>query len=172
MKQLCATLLMVAAAFAHGQPATMQAQAPTDPLAPVAWLVGGTWRAEVQGPANGGGTTKIEMHAERTLNGKAVRFATSFNSVPRYEGFFAYDAVKKAIVFAYPSAAGDIVNGAAEEKQDYVLLDFIDSGADGTAQHYQVHLQRKGNDDYDWTLFQSQQDKLTQLLAIHYHRDQ
>jgi len=77
--------------------------AAADPLAPIAWLAGGVWHGEVQGPD--GKTTKIETRVARELNGKALSFNSSFNGVMQYEGFFAYDAAKKAIVFTYPSAA-------------------------------------------------------------------
>lgn len=167
MRKLSIALLlgMVSAAALGQSPAAV------DPLAPVAWLAGGTWKAEAPNPA-GGANTKIEQRMERELNGKAIRFATTFNGVTQYEGFFAWDAAKQQITFAYPSADGDLTNGVATATPDGILLDFtIDDAAAKTA-HYQVRIKKSTADDYTWTLFAAgASNAWNPLFQVKYHRE-
>jgi hypothetical protein len=166
MRRLAAGLLLVlSTTMVMGQ-----GSAVSDPLAPLAWLVGGTWKAEVPNP-KGGSNTKIEQHMERTLGGKAIRFVTKFDSVVQYEGFFAYDAAKKQIFFAYPSASGDLTTGVASEEPGGVLADFTISNADATAAHYQVHMKRDGADDYTWALLANSGGAWSKMFEVKYHRE-
>ena len=168
MRTLAAGLLFaMSASVAMGQ-----ANAVVDPLAPVAWLAGGTWKAEVPNP-NGGANTKIEQKMERALGGKAIRFATTFNGVEQYEGFFSWDAAKKQIVFSYPSATGDVTNGvAAEAPAGGVVMDFTIDNADGTAAKYEVRIKKAGADDYTWSLFTaSATGALVPMFEVKYHRE-
>jgi hypothetical protein len=162
---LFAVLFAVTATLAISQTATA-----ADPLAPVAWLVGGTWKAEVPNP-NGGAARKIEQRMERTLGGKAVRFVTKFDGVVEYEGFFAYDAAKKQVVFAYPSASGDVTTGIVAAAPEGLLMDFTISDAQATATHYQVHVKKSGPDDYTWALFASADGGWSPLFQVKYHRE-
>jgi hypothetical protein len=163
MRTLAAGLLFAMSA--------MVAMGQADPLAPVSWLAGGTWKAEVPSP-NGGANTKIEQKMERVLGGKAIRFATTFNGVEQYEGFFAWDAAKKQIVFAYPSAAGDVTTGVATEAPaGGAVMDFTIDNADGTAAKYEVRIKRAGPDDYTWSLFASSGATWTPMFEVKYHRE-
>ena len=167
MRALAAGLLFaISTTVAMGQ-----AGSPADPLAPVAWLAGGTWKAEVPNPA-GGANTKIEQRMERTLGGKAIRFSTKFNGVEQYQGFFAYDAAKKQIVFAYPSADGGVTMGTASEAPGgEVVMDFTISNADGTSDVYQVRMKKADADDYTWSLFANAGGRLTPMFEVKYHRE-
>jgi hypothetical protein len=149
---------------------TIAPPAAPDPLAPIAWLAGGVWRGVVQGAD--GKTTKIETHVEPMLNGKALSFSSSFNGVMQYQGFFAYDAAKKAILFSYPSADGGLANGTVESRGGSLIWDFQMTESNGTVGHYQVHTVQNGADDYTWSLFASQKDAWVKLFEIHYHRTQ
>jgi hypothetical protein len=152
-----------------GSLSAQSAPAPTaDPLAPIAWMAGGTWHGEVTGPD--GKLTKIETRVERELGGKAFSFNTNFDGIPRYQGFFAYDAAKKTIVFSYPSADGSLAEGSVAQTDDMLLWDFRMTEASGAVERYQVHVHRDGADDYTWTLFAPQNDSWAKLFEVHYHR--
>jgi len=138
----------------------------SDSLAPIAWLAGGVVRGA------DGKTTKIETHIERMLNGKALSFSSSFDGVMQYQGFFAYDAAKKAVLFSYPSADGGLANGTVESRDGLLLWDFQMTESNGSVGHYQVHTVQSGADDYTWSLFASQKDAWVKLFDIHYHRTQ
>lgn len=162
---LGAALLSLFVPLALGQPTAI----PADPLSSIGWLAGGVWRAELPGPA-GSGTTKIEQKAERTLGGRVLRFQTSFDGTQQYEGFFAYDAVKKKVVFSYPSASGDVTTGEVAEGAGEVLLDFTVDDGEGAATHYQVHMKQNGPDDYLWALFVADGSGWKPLFQVKYHR--
>ncbi len=166
MRMLAVLMLLVA-----GQISAQSTLAPrpaVDPLAPIAWMAGGTWHGEVKGPS--GKLTKIETRIERELSGKAFNFSTNFDGVQQYQGFFAYDAAKKAIVFSYPSVDGSLAVGTVVPDQDSLMWDFRMTEATGSVEHYQVHVHQDGADDYTWTLFAPQGDSWSKLFEIHYHR--
>ena len=157
-------LVAIAPLFAQTAPVPGAA----DPLAPIAWMAGGTWHGEVTGPD--GKPTKIDTRIEREFGGKAFSFATDFDGVPRYQGFFAWNTAKKAIVFSYPSADGALAEGTVSQKDDVLLWDFLMTEASGSVEHYQVHVHRDGADDYTWALFAPQNDTWAKLFEVHYHR--
>jgi hypothetical protein len=167
LKRLMA--FMLASSISLGAQTIAPSAAP-DPLAPIAWLAGGVWRGVVQGAD--GKTTKIETHVEPMLNGKALSFSSSFNGVMQYQGFFAYDAAKKAISFSYPSADGGLASGTVESRCGSLLSDFQLTKSNGSVGHYQVHTVQNGSDDHTWSLFASQEVAWVKLLEIHYHRTQ
>jgi hypothetical protein len=167
MGRTLVVLMLLVAGRMSGQSAPA-APAAADPLAPIAWMAGGTWHGEVTGPD--GKLTKIDSRIERELGGKAFNFATKFDGVEQYKGFFGYDAAKKAIVFAYPSVDGSLSVGTVEQKGDSLIWDFRMTEATGTVDHFQVHAHQDGADDYTWALFAPQGDSWTKLFDIHYHR--
>lgn len=158
-------LLVAGQIFAQSAPARSPA---ADQLAPIAWMAGGTWHGEVNGPD--GKPTKIDTRIERELNGKAFNFSTRFDGVLQYQGYFAYDAAKKSIVFSYPSADGGIASGSVTQAGDSQLWDFSMTEATGSVGHYQVHTHQTGADDYTWALFAPQGDSWAKLFEVHYHR--
>jgi hypothetical protein len=162
--------LMLALSFMGLAAQTAPSPVASDPLAPVAWMAGGVWHGEVRGPD--GKTTKIETRVERKLDGKALSFTSSFDGVMQYQGFFAYDASKKAIVFSYPSADGGLANGTVTSKDGSLLWDFQMTEANGSVNHFQVHTVQTGSDAYTWALFALQKDVWVKLFEIQYHRTQ
>lgn len=166
MKKLCALLLLAAAQmWAQGSPVPAPA---VDPLAPIAWMAPGTWHGEVNGPS--GKPTRIDTRIERELAGRAFTFSTKFDGVEQYQGFFAYDAAKKAIVFSYPSADGGIASGTVAQDGDSQVWDFSMTEATGSVGHFQVRTHQTAPDDYTWALFALQAGTWTKEFEIHYHR--
>jgi hypothetical protein len=167
MNRSQAALLLIAAAPMLGQ-GSAGPSAAADPLAPIAWMAGGVWHGEANGP--GGKPTRIDTRIERELGGKAFSFSTSFDGVQQYQGFFAYDAAKKTIVFSYPSSDGSLAEGTVVPSGDALLWDFHMTEASGSVEHYQVHVHQDGADDYTWALFAQQNNAWAKLFEIHYHR--
>ena len=166
MRKLVIVMLLVARQMcAQGVPAPRPA---VDPLAPIAWMAGGTWHGEVKGPS--GKLTKIDTRVEPELSDKAFSFSTRFDGVLQYQGFFAYDAAKKTIVFSYPSADGGLASGSVEANGDSLIWDFHMTEATGSVEHYQVHVHQDGADEYTWALFAPQGDSWSKLFEVHYHR--
>ncbi len=160
---LVATLLalsLVTPAFTSAQaaPADAAPAASSDPLAPIAWMVG-TWKAEVRSP-DGQKTIPVDLQINSVLGGKAIGFTTSFSGV----------AAKKAITFWYPSADGELTVGTVTPQADYLLLDFEVTDSAGATTRFQSHMKRAGQDDYDWTLYSLSGSAPRELFAVHYHR--
>ena len=88
--------IVAASGFAQSKPATPAATA--EPLAPVAWLVGGTWVSDVKDPSDGT-VTHVENRIRWAPNHQAIKFNTDFNGKPHYYGFYAYNPVAKTISF-------------------------------------------------------------------------
>src|SRR5262249_894241 len=100
----CWLVSLAAVTVAQSQPA---AKGAASPLAPVAWLVGGTWTSEVKSPQDGS-VTHVESHIKWAPNHQAIQFVTDFNGKAHYNGFYAYDPVKKTINFYYTSEEGQL----------------------------------------------------------------
>jgi hypothetical protein len=146
-------LLITLPVGAQGAPARTAA---ADPLAPIAWMAGGTWHGEITGPD--GKPTKIDTRIDHELSGKALSFSTKFDGVVQYQGFFAYDAARKSIVFSYPSADGGLASGTVAQTGSSQVWDFTMTEATGSVGHYQVRTHQTAPDDYTWALFQPQGD--------------
>ena len=99
----------------------LAAQAPAktadSPLAPVAWLVGGTWVSDVKDPSDGS-VTHVENHIDWAPNHQAIQFVTEFNGKPHYNGFYAYDPAKQTVDFFYTSEFGQLTIGTATPDAD------------------------------------------------------
>jgi hypothetical protein len=72
--------------LAQSKPAASGAD---NPLAPVAWLVGGTWASDVKDPSDGS-TTHVENRIRWAPNHQAIEFNTDFNGKPHYNGSAIY----------------------------------------------------------------------------------
>ena len=166
MKKL-GLLIALWAPMMLAQAAPKPAAAPPDPLAVVAWMAG-TWHGEIKAP--GGEVTSVDMQLKRTLDGHVISFDTSFNGSLQYEGQFAYDAVRKQIVFAYGGADGGWVEGNVQPQPEFLLWDFNVHESDGSSGHYQVHVHQDGADDFTWALFRPNGDGWAPMFQIKYHR--
>ena len=157
-------------AFPQSQPAP--ARSADSPLAPVAWLVGGTWTSDVKDPQDGS-VTHVENHITWAPNHQAINFVTDFDGKPHYNGFYAYDPAKKAINFFYTSESGQLTIGASAADADgkTVHQEFDVMQPDGKTQHIKSTLVRDGNDAYDFSVFmQNKAGDWAQVFKIRYER--
>ena len=145
----CSVWLLACSALAQqkGGPAE------PSPLQPVAWLVGGTWESNVKGPDQK--VTHVENKISWAPNHQAIEFLTRFNGKPHYNGFYAYDAGKKAIEFFYTSSEGDLTVGTAVPdpggktlQQNFELTD-----ANGKVTSIHSTIERDGDNAYWFTVF-------------------
>ena len=152
----CVLVCTVAtAAMAQSQPSAKQAESP---LAPIAWLVGGIWTSDIKDPGDGS-VTHVENHITWAPNRQAIEFVTDFNGKPHYNGFYAFEPVKKAISFYYTSGEGQLTIGTATPDPD------------GKTQHIKSTLARDGSDAYDFTVFmQDTTGAWAQAFKIRYQR--
>lgn len=95
--------------------------APTKPIAPRLWLVGGTWSADASGL--GRGMLRIDTVYKRSTNGSFVRFTTAFvstkGSVPTYDGNLYYDSATRQFALWYMNANAEIGQGPVAVGRDH-----------------------------------------------------
>ncbi len=101
--------------FAQSKPAAPVTAA--EPLAPIAWLVGGTWVSDVKDPSDGS-VTHVENRIRWARNKQAIGFNADFNGKPHYYGFYAYNPVAKTIGFYYTNSEGELTIGTATPDAD------------------------------------------------------
>ena len=169
-----ALLVAVLAVFsinglAHSKPAV--ANSPDSPLAPVAWLVGGTWVSDVKDPSDGS-TTHVENRIRWAPNHQAIEFATDFNGKPHYNGFYAYNPVAKTIGFYYTNSEGELTIGTATPDPDgkTVHQEFDIMHPNGKTGHIRSTLLRDGNDAYWFTVFMQKDGEWAEVFKIRYER--
>lgn len=138
-------------------------------LAPVSWLVGGTWTVDVK---DGDDTTHVENRIRWAPNHTAIEFNTDFNGKPHYNGFYAYDPAKKSVVFYYTASNGELTLGATTQDPDGKTLhqDFDIMKPDGTTVHLRSTLVRDGNDAYFFNVFLQKNGDWAQAFHIRYER--
>ena len=167
---LCSLLLIVALRAAAQAP-LVTPQGPDVSLAPVAWLVGGTWVSDVKDPQDGS-ITHVENRIRWAPNHAAIQFVTDFNGKPHYNGFYAYDAAKGAIRFYYTSDNGQLTIGTATPDLDGKTLhqEFDTTQPNGAVSHIRSTIVRDGNDAYLFAVFAQQNGAWKQLFQITYKR--
>lgn len=169
------TLLLVCLALfglsAFARQKTEPAQ--SSPLDPVAWFVGGTWQADVKDPdSTAGQVTHVQETIEWAPNHQAIEFFVKFNGRPHYNGFYAYNAAKKAIEFFYTSSEGDLTIGTAAPDPDGKTLnqDFDLTSATGKITHLRSTIVRDGDNAYWFTVFLQKNGEWSPEFKIHYER--
>ena len=172
MRQIFAGSVLVAlgsfGVFSHEPHA---AQAP-EPMAPLAWLVGGVWTADAS--KMGGGMQRIETRYEWSDNHAFLRFNTHFVSdkgtLHNYDGQFFWDPQQQTLKMWYMNARNDITEGSiAINDNEFSFLfqgtDFEEKPAD-----LRVQLTRKNNDRYIWQLAEKTPDGWKPLASLEYVR--
>jgi hypothetical protein len=171
---LTATFFLTLTVFVAGGYAQSKSAATTataEPLAPVAWLVGGTWASDVKDPSDGT-TTHVENHIRWAANHQAIEFNTDFNGKPHYFGFYAYNPVAKTIGFYYTNSEGELTIGTATPDGDGKTIhqEFDIMHPNGKTGHIRSTLVRDGNDAYWFSVFVQKDGDWAQVFKIRYER--
>ena len=147
--------------------------APAKPIAPMLWLVGGTWTADASGL--GPGMLRIETAYRLSSNGSFVRFTTAFvstkGSAPTYDGNFYYDSGTSQFAMWYADAEGRIVQGpVAVDGAITSLLFEADDPRDGKPGQMRVVMTRKRPDLFTWSLYDLTRDPAKPIFSLDYRR--
>ena len=172
-RSLALPFVLLAVSAVHGlaqsKPATTGSA--DGPLAPVAWLVGGTWVSDVKDSSDGS-VTHVESRIRWTPNRQAIEFNTDFDGKPHYNGFYAYNPVAKTIAFYYTNSEGELTIGTATPDPDGKTLrqEFDIMHPNGKTGHIRSTLVRDGNDAYWFTVFMQKDGDWAQVFKIRYER--
>ncbi len=140
-------------------------------LAPVAWLVGGTWVADVKDSSDGS-ATHIENRIRWAPNHQAIEFNADFNGKPHYNGFYAYNPATKSVNFYYTSSEGELTIGTSTVDPDGKTIhqDFDMMHPGGKTSHIRSTLTRDGNDAYWFSVFMQKDVEWEEVFKIRYVR--
>lgn len=158
-------LLLMAAAPAAAQTGT--------PLDEFAWLVGGTWVAEVKNP-EGKTTLRIESTCRWSENRRQIRFVTHFitpeKDVPRYEGFYAFHPGKKKVAYWYTDEKGAFSEGTAQSSGDTAEFELENVSPSGQTMPIRSTIWREGDDAYSWKAYVQKDGQWTEAVSLRYVR--
>jgi len=168
-----ALAISLALALANVMPAQNTAAAPaaTEPLAAMAWFVGGTWTSDVKDDRDGS-VTHVAERIRWSPNHQAIDFNVEFNGKPHYDGFYAFNPATKKIDFYYTSSEGELTIGTvtpdADGKTFHQEFDIMHtSGATG---HLRSTLVRDGDNAYWFSVSMQRNGEWQQVFRIRYER--
>jgi hypothetical protein len=127
-------------------PATSQTQTPLDDFA---WLVGGTWIAEVK-PAEGKAPLRID--------------------IARYEGFYTWHPGKKKVAYWYTDEKGNFSEGTAAPQGEIVEFELANISATGQVMPIRSEIRREGADAYSWKAYIQKDGEWTEAVSLRYVR--
>jgi hypothetical protein len=157
-----------AAAFAEEAPPKPAAR----PIAPLAWLVGGTWTADAS--KLGPGMKRIETRYQFSDNDAYIRFTTHFVSdkgtLKNYDGNFYWDPQHSTLTFWYMDAGNDIMEGPVRVDGNTMELTFRAHDFDGKLADMKVDVVRTNDDLYTWKLAEKEGDGWKPLASLDYRR--
>ena len=142
-----------------------------EPLAAIAWMVGGTWVSEVKDPGDGS-VTHVEERIRWSPNHQAIQFNVDFNGKPHYDGFYAYNPATKKIGFYYTNSEGELTIGTATPDEDGKTLhqEFDITHVNGSTGHIRSMLVRDGDNAYEFSVFLQKNGDWQQVFHIRYER--
>ncbi len=171
-RALFTTSLMIALLSAlSAQSSAPAAPSSPEPMAAIAWLVGGTWVSDIKDSSDGS-VTHVEERIRWSPNHQAIQFNVDFNGKPHYDGFYAFNPATKKIGFYYTNSEGELTIGTAtpEEAGKTVRQDFDIMHVNGNTGHVRSTLVRDGENAYLFSVFMQKDGDWQQVFHIRYER--
>jgi len=164
--------LAIAAASGIAVAQEAPAKPAPSPIAPLAWLVGGTWTADAS--KLGPGMKRIETRYQRSDNDAFIRFTTHFISekgeLKNYDGNFYWNPQSATLTFWYMDARNEIMEGPVRVDGNTMELTFRATDFDGKPADMKVDVVRANDDLYTWKLAEKKGDEWKPLAALDYRR--
>ena len=141
-------------------------------LAPIAWLIGGTWSATTSRLP---GTLRIDTIYSLASNGAFLRFTTGYigehDAVPTDDGNLSYDPATKIFAIWYIDRRGAIVQGPVDVDRNITIMLFeANDPRDGRPGQMRVVMTRHTNNFYTWALYNLTRDPVKPIYSLDYHR--
>ena len=164
-------VLCVGAGLGWGQAGEKKPEA-AKPIAPLSWLVGGTWTADAS--KMGPGMKQIETRYRWSDNGAYIQFNTHFvfdkGTAKAYDGNFFWNPDQKSLAMWYMDARNGITQGPVEVNGDVTKITFHGPDFEGNLADLLVTVTRKTNDEYHWAVSEKDGANWKELAALEYLR--
>jgi hypothetical protein len=151
----------------------MRAQdAPEDRLAPLAWLVGGTWTAETTPPS--GGSVTVEATFTWAPHRQALTYSLlkrSANGVqPGLVGLCGWHPAKKALVLLEIGENGNLTEGTLRADGARISYDETIYAGDGSALPVRAEAIRESDDRFVFRAYVEKDGAWTRAFEALYRR--
>ncbi len=161
-------LLVTAASLLAADPPAAES-----PLAPIAFLAGGKWRATLP-PAKDGTTMGIELQLDWSENRQTFRFESTFLSgekrVPYTSGLYYWNPAKKLIAFTYVEASGSLTEGTLTKQGEGWLHEFTITDKTGAVHRAQALLTPREKDVFTNEISTEKDGKFEKVVDVRYER--
>ncbi|HJZ90849.1 MAG TPA: hypothetical protein VKE40_08235 [Gemmataceae bacterium] len=158
-------------AFLTALLAPTPSRAANNPLEPLAWLVGGTWVAEL--PAKGDPLSvhlTVQWSAHKQYLKYAIVFKTKDADVPQYEGVYFWHPAAKEIRLLQIDRAGQVTESVLTVADGKFTQKNTLTRKDGTKQEQRTELTRDGDDAFRFRALVPKGDDWVEGLNLTYKR--
>jgi hypothetical protein len=146
---------------------------PVSPFEPIAFLVGGVWRAQL--PPNGNGTRpSIELRCDWSANHQGIRFdgtvVVNGKRAPYTSGIYNWNAAKRQLVFVYSDAEGNLTEGAIDMENGALIHNFTVTDVRGKIEKARAIITPKTQNTYTNEILVEKNGSLQRLVSVDYAR--
>jgi hypothetical protein len=161
-------LLALALATLRAQGPAVSPSAPS-PLSPLAFLVGGSWRANLP-DTPGGQTVVIETRYTWSANHRGVRFDSTWfvagRPHPYASGMYAWSPAQKRLVLWYTNADGSLAQGSVEIGAGKLQYDLTVTNPSGSAEPVRAEIVPIDARTYSNTIFVQKAGEWSKLIEV------
>jgi hypothetical protein len=165
-------LLSLVSVPLRAQPPAAGARA-SSPLAPLAFLVGGIWHADLPNTPQGQ-TVAIEAQYEWSANHQGIRFDSTWIIAGRRHayasGLYAWNPAQKRLALWYTDAAGSLTTGTVEAVAGVLRHDLMVTDRSGNAEAVRAEIVPVDAQTYTDTIFTSKDGQWQKLIDVRYQR--
>ena len=143
------------------------------PLAPVASLVGGVWRADVP-VKEGQAPQQLEARFTWADNQQAIRFSSAFvragKPAPYTDGFYAWNAAKRKIAIHYTDSQGGLTEGLVTNEAGVLINDLTVFEKNGEITPVRARLTKSGDDTFTNEISLKKDGEWVPFVTVRYVR--
>ena len=143
------------------------------PLAPVASLVGGVWRADVP-VKEGQAPLQLEARFTWADNQQAIRFSSAFvragKPAPYTDGFYAWNAAKGKIAIHYTDSQGGLTEGLVTNEAGVLINDLTVFEKNGEITPVRSRMTKVGDDTFTNEIFLKKDGEWVSFVSVRYVR--
>lgn len=151
---------------------THPARSSESPLEPLAWLVGGTWVAELKPPK--ADPIAVYMDVDWTANKQAIKYAIRFKTkdaeFTQYDGLYYWHPGAKEIRLVQTDRGGGVTEAVIASVEGKWTQKNVYTNKDGVKSNQRAVLARDGDDTFRFQAFVPKGDEWIQALDATYKR--